>query len=169
MAFNFTFADNQRLGLQIVGAKSAGTSEQPMGFKRVIVDNDNNVAGEVIYLGRSDNDPNFILGMCRCYHYDGKAFIPFVRVGAPIFGVIFKDNSGVYLQTGGVAYVQTDAALTDKAKVYLIPSSGKVSSSSSGNLEIKGAMAGNSANKISVNIRGTPTDLYPIYLNNPHL
>ena len=42
MAFNFTFADNQRLGLQIVGANSTGTSEQPIGFKRVVVDNDNN-------------------------------------------------------------------------------------------------------------------------------
>ena len=42
MAFNFTFADNQRLGLQIVGAKSTGTSQQPLGFKRVVVDNDNN-------------------------------------------------------------------------------------------------------------------------------
>ena len=169
MAFNFTFADNQRLGLQIVGANSTGTSKQPLGFKRVVVDNDNNVAGEVMYLGRSDNDPNFELGICRCYYYDGKAFIPFAYEGVPIFGVVIKDKSGVYLQTGGVAYVQTDAALTEKAKVYLIPSSGKVSSSSSGNIEIKGAMAGNPANKISVKIKGTPTDLYPIYLNNPHL
>ena len=169
MAFNFTFADNQRLGLQIVGANSTGTSEQPIGFKRVVVDNDNNVAGEVMYLGRSDNDPNFLLGCCRCYHYDGKAFIPFIKAGAPVLGVVIKDGSGVYLQTGGVAYVQTDAALTEKAKVYLIPANGKISSTSSGNIEIKGAIAGNPANKISVNIRGTPTDLYPIYLNNPHL
>ena len=169
MAFNFTFADNQRLGLQIVGANSTGTSEQPIGFKRIIVDNDTNIAGEVIYLGRSDNDPNFALGLCRGYCYDGKTFILFLKEGAPIFGVIFKDKSGVYLQTGGVAYVQTDAALTGKAKVYVIPSSGKVSSSSSGNVEIKGAIAGNPANKISVKIDGTPTDLYPIYLNNPHL
>ena len=169
MAFNFTFADNQRLGLQIVGAKSTGTSQQPIGFKRVVVDNDNNVAGEVMYLGRSDNDANFALGICRCYYYDGKNFNAYVREGVPVFGVVIKDKSGVYLQTGGVAYVQTDAALTEKGKVYLIPSNGKVSSSSSGNIEIKGAMAGNPANKISVNIRGTPTDLYPIYLNNPHL
>ena len=169
MAFNFTFADNQRLGLQIVGANSTGTSEQPIGFKRVVVDNDNNIAGEVMYLGRSDNDTNFNLGCCRTYYYDGKTFNSYVRVGVPVFGVVIKDKSGVYLQTGGVAYVQADAALTEKEKVYLIPSSGKVSSTSSGNIEIKGAMAGNPANKISVNIRGTPTDLYPIYLNNPHL
>ena len=169
MAFNFTFADNQRLGLQIVGANSTGTSEQPIGFKRVVVDNDTNTAGEVIYLGRSDNDTTFTLGICRAYYYDGKTFNAYFKEGIPVFGVVIKDKSGVYLQTGGVAYVQTDAALTEKAKVYLITSNGKVSSSSSGNLEIKGAMAGNPANKISVNIRGTPTDLYPIYLNNPHL
>lgn len=169
MAFNFTFADNQRLGLQIVGAKSAGTSEQPIGFKRVVVDNDTNTAGEVMYLGRSDNDPDFVLGMCRCYYYDGKIFKGSANAGIPIFGVVIKDKSGVYLQTGGVAYVQADAPLTNKAKVYLIASTGKVSSSSSGNIEIKGAMSGDPANKISVDIRGTPTDLYPIYLNNPHL
>ena len=169
MAFNFTFADNQRLGLQIVGAKSTGTSEQPLGFKRVVVDNATNTAGEVMYIGQSDNYANYTLGICRCYYHDGNTFNVHLREGAPIFGVIFKDKSCVYIQTGGVAYVQTDAALTEKAKVYLIPSSGKVSSSSSGNIEIKGAMAGNPANKISVNIRGTPTDLYPIYLNNPHL
>ena len=170
MAFNFTFADNQRLGLQIVGANKTGTSQQPIGFKRVVVDNDNNVAGEVIYLGRGDNDPNFVLGMCRTYYYDGKTFISYAKEGIPVFGVVIKDKSGVYLQTGGVAYVQTDAALTEKGKVYFILSSGKISSSSSsGNIEIKGAMAGNPANKITVNIRGTPTDLYPIYLNNPHL
>ena len=169
MAFNFTFADNQRLGLQIVGAKSTGTSQQPLGFKRVVVDNDTNTAGEVMYLGRSDNDTNFVLGTCRCYYYDGKAFNAYVSAGVPVFGVVIKDKSGVYLQTGGVAYVQADAALTEKAKVYLVPSSCKISSTSSGNIEIKGAFAGNPANKISVNIRGTPTDLYPIYLNNPHL
>lgn len=169
MAFNFTFADNQRLGLQIVGAKSTGTSEQPIGFKRVVVDNDNNIAGEVMYMGRSDNDTNFILGCCRCYYYDGKTFNSYIHEGVPVLGVVIKDSSGVYLQTGGVAYVQTDAALTEKAKVYLIPSSGKISSTSSGNIEIKGAMAGNPANKISVNIRDKATDLYPIYLNNPHL
>ena len=97
MAFNFTFADNQRLGLQIVGAKSTGTSEQPIGFKRVVVDNDNNVAGEVMYLGRGDNDSNFILGCCRCYYYDGKTFISYVKKGIPVFGVVIKDKSGVYL------------------------------------------------------------------------
>lgn len=169
MAFNFTFADNQRLGLQIVGANSTGTSQQPLGFKRVVVDNDNNVAGEVIYLEQSDNYSNFILGLCRGYYHDGKTFKVCSQAGAPIFGAIFIDKNCVYLQTGGVAYVQTDAALTEKAKVYLIASSGKISSTSSGNIEIKGAMAGNPANKITVNIRGTPTDLYPIYLNNPHL
>ena len=170
MAFNFTFADNQRLGLQIVGANSTGTSEQPIGFKRIVVDNDTNTAGEVIYLGRSDNDPNFILGCCRGYYYDGKIFAASLLAGIPVFGVVIKDSSGVYLQTGGVAYVQVDAPLTNRAKVYLIPSSGKVSSTSGGsNIEIKGAMSGDPANKITVKIRGTPTDLYPIYLNNPHL
>ena len=168
MAFNFTFADNQRLGLQIVGANSTGTSEQPLCFKRAVVD-DNNIAGEVMYLGRSDNDPEFILGCCRCYYYDGKVFKGSANAGIPIFGIVIKDKSGVYLQTGGVAYVQVDAPLTEKAKVYLIPSSGKISSSSSGNIEIKGAMSGDPTNKITVNIRGTPTDLYPVYLNNPHL
>ena len=169
MAFNFTFADNQRLGLQIVGAKRTGTSQQPLCFKRVVVDNDNNVAGEVMYIGGGDNDPNYILGTCQGYNYDGKRFTGSKNAGTPIFGVIIEDKSGVYIQTGGVAYVQTDAALTDRGKVYFIPSTYKVSSSSSGNVEIKGAMAGNPANKITVNIRGTPTDLYPIYLNNPHL
>ena len=169
MAFNFTFADNQRLGLQIVGAKSTGTSQQPLGFKRAVVENDTGTAGEVMYIGGSDNDPNYKLGCCGGYYFSGSSLTFNRAAGTPIFGVYIKDKSGVYLQTGGVAYVQTDAALTEKAKVYLIPSSGKVSSSSSGNLEIKGAMAGNPANKISVNIRGTPTDLYPIYLNNPHL
>lgn len=168
MAFNFTFADNQRLGLQIVGANSTGTSKQPLGFKRAVVD-ENNVAGEVIYIGGSDNNPNCMLGCCRCYYYDGRIFQSYNKEGTPVFGVIIKDNSGVYLQTGGVAYVQVDAPLTEKAKVYFIPSSGKVSSTSSGNIEIKGAMAGNPTKKITVNIRGTPTDLYPIYLNNPHL
>ena len=169
MAFNFTFADNQRLGLQIVGANSTGTSEQPIGFKRVVVDNDTNTAGEVMYLGRSDNEATFILGCCRSYYYDGKTFKGSANAGIPIVGIVIKDKSGVYLQTGGVAYVQVDAPLTNKAKVYLIPTSGKISSSSSGNIEIKGAMSGDPANKITVNIRGTPTDLYPIYLNNPHL
>ena len=56
MAFNFTFADNQRLGLQIVGAKSTGTSKQPIGFKRAVVDNDNNTAGEVMYVGLGDRE-----------------------------------------------------------------------------------------------------------------
>ena len=122
-----------------------------------------------MYIGGGDNDSQYILGTCRGFSHDGKRFTGITNAGAPIFGVIFKDRSCVYLQTGGIAYVQTDAALTEKAKVYFIPSTFKISSSSSGNIEIKGAMAGNPANKISVNIRGTPTDLYPIYLNNPHL
>ena len=169
MAFNFTFADNQRLGLQIVGAKNTGTSQQPFGFKRIVVDNDNNVAGEVMYIGGSDNYSAFALGLCRAYYHDGKSFTTSPKEGAPIFGVIFKDKNGVYIQTGGVAYVQVDAPLTKGNKVYLITASNKVSSSASGNVEIKGALAGDPANKITVNIRGTPTDLYPIYLNNPHL
>ena len=168
MAFNFTFADNQRLGLQIVGAKSTGTSEQPIGFKRVVVD-DNNVAGEVMYLGRGE-DVSYKLGLCGGFAINdkGKA-INKNTAGAPIFGVYIKDGNGDYIQTGGVAYVQTDAALTKGEKVYFITSTGKISSSSSGSVEIKGAIAGNSDNKISVKIGGTPTDLYPIYLNNPHL
>ena len=168
MAFNFTFADNQRLGLQIVGANSTGTSEQPLCFKRAVVD-DNNVAGEVMYLGKGYNH-TWQLGRCQGWYIDAKGVVSSAQaVGAPIFGVFIKDGNADYVQTGGLAYVQTDAALTEKAKVYLIPSNGKISSSSSGNIEIKGAMAGNPANKISVNIKGTPTDFYPIYLNNPHL
>ena len=169
MAFNFTFADNQRLGLQIVGANSTGTSEQPMGFKRVIVDNDKNVAGEVMYLGRGDN-PSWQIGRCDSFSIREKgSSIILKKAGAPIFGVCIKDGNGDYIQTGGIAYVQVDAPLTKEEKVYYIPSSSKVSSSSSGNLEIKGAFAGDPANKITVKIKGTPTDLYPIYLNNPHL
>ena len=167
MAFNFTFADNQRLGLQIVGANSTGTSEQPIGFKRVVVDNDNNVAGEVMYLGRGE-DASYKLGLCGGFSINdkGKAIIKNVA-GAPIFGVYIKDGNGDYIQTGGVAYVQTDAALTNGEKVYFTTSTGKISSSSG--VEIKGAIAGNPDNKISVKIGGTLTDLYPIYLNNPHL
>ena len=169
MAFNFTFADNQRLGLQIIGANKTGTSEQPLGFKRVIVDNDNNVAGEVLYLGGIDNEPNWELGFCAGYYYNGKKFAFSKTAGTPIFGVIFKDKSGVYLQTGGLAYVQVEAPLTKGAKVYFSNSANKLTPTSSSGTEVKGAIAGDPANKISVNIRGTPTDLYPVYLNNPHL
>ena len=168
MAFNFTFADNQRLGLQIVGANSTGTSEQPIGFKRAIVDNDNNVAGEVIYLG-GGNNPTWQLGRGNSFYIDAKGLVGCKKAGAPIFGVYIKDGNGDYMQTGGIAYVQVDAPLTKEGKVYLIPTSSKISSSSSGNLEIKGAIAGDPANKITINIKGTPTDFYPIYLNNPHL
>lgn len=168
MAFNFTFADNQRLGLQIVGANSTGTSQQPIGFKRVVVDNDNNVAGEVMYIGQGEN-ASYKLGLGGGFYISDKGVATAKNAaGAPIFGVYIKDGNGDYIQTGGVAYVQTDAALTKEAKVYFITSSGKISSSSSG-VEIKGAVAGDPANKISVKIGGTPTDLYPIYLNNPHL
>ena len=167
MAFNFTFADNQRLGLQIVGAKSTGTSEQPIGFKRVVVDNDNNVAGEVMYIGQGEN-ASYTLGLCGGFYINDKGEATATSTaGAPIFGVYIKDGNGDYIQTGGVAYVQTDAALTKAAKVYLGASTGKISSSSG--VEIKGAFAGDPANKISIKIGGTPTDLYPIYLNNPHL
>ena len=168
MAFNFTFADNQRLGLQIVGANSTGTSEQPIGFKRVVVDNDNNVAGEVMYVGRGNNS-KYKIGICSGYYINEKGIINSAKtVGTPIFGVYIKDGNGDYIQTGGVAYIQTDSALTEGAKVYLT-TGGKVSPTSSGNVEIKGAVAGNPANKINVKINGTPTDLYPVYLNNPHL
>ena len=169
MAFNFTFADNQRLGLQIVGANSTGTSEQPIGFKRVVVDNDNNVAGEVIYLGRGNN-PAWQIGRCDSFYISSKGKSVIIKkAGAPIFGVYIKDGNGDYIQTGGIAYVQADAALTKEAKVYLNTSSGKISSSSSGGAEIKGAIAGDPANKISVKIGGSATNLYPIYLNNATL
>ena len=168
MAFNFTFADNQRLGLQIVGAKSTGTSQQPLGFKRIVVDNDNNVAGEVMYIGGSDNDPNYTLGCCGGYYFNGGNLTFSRTAGTPIFGVYIKDKNGTYIQTGGVAYVQTDAALTKGGKVYYT-NANKISSTSSAGVEIKGAVAGDPAQKISIKIRGTPTDLYPIYLNNPHL
>lgn len=169
MAFNFTFADNQRLGLQIVGANSTGTSKQPRGFKRAVVDNDTNIAGEVIYLGRGNNS-SWQIGRCDSFYINEKGSSVIIKkAGAPIFGVYIKDGNGDYFQTGGIAYVQVDAPLTKEEKVYYNPSSSKVSSSSSGNIEIKGAISGDPANKISVNIKGTPTDLYPIYLNNPHL
>ena len=168
MAFNFTFADNQRLGLQIVGANSTGTSEQPIGFKRVVVDNDNNVVGEVMYLGRGDNS-TWQIGQCFGCSIDKNGKIVTIKTaGAPIFGVYIKNGNGDYIQTGGIAYVLVEAPLTKNAKIYLT-SSYKVSSSSSDSIEIKGATALDPANKITVNIKGTPTDLYPIYLNNPHL
>ena len=168
MAFNFTFADNQRLGLQIVGANRTGTSQQPLGFKRVVVDNDNNVAGEVIYLGGSDNDPNYKLGCCGGYYFNDSALVFSRTAGTPIFGVYIKDGNGVYIQTGGVAYVQVDAPLTKGGKIYY-RSDNKISSTSSAGTEIKGAVAGDPAQKITLNIRGRETDLYPVYLNNPHL
>ena len=168
MAFNFTFADNQRLGLQIVGAKSTGTSEQPLGFKRAVVENDTGTAGEVMYIGGSDNDPNYMLGCCGGYYFSGKGLVFSRAAGTPIFGVYIKDKNGTYIQTGGVAYVQVDAPLTKGGKIYY-RSDNKISSTSSGGVEIKGAVAGDPAGKISVKIRGNSTDLYPIYLNNPHL
>ena len=169
MAFNFTFADNQRLGLQIVGAKSTGTSEQPIGFKRVVVDNDTNTAGEVMYIGQGENS-TYALGLGGGFYISDKGVATATNAaGAPIFGVYIKDGNGDYIQTGGVAYVQTDAALTKEAKVYLNITNNKVSSSSSGSVEIKGAVAGDPDNKISVKIGGSATDLYPIYLNNATL
>ena len=169
MAFNFTFADNQRLGLQIVGANSTGTSEQPIGFKRIVVDNDNNVAGEVMYIGQGENS-TYTLGLGGGFYINDKGVATAKNAaGAPIFGVYIKDGNGDYIQTGGVAYVQVDAALTEGEKVYYNSSNGKISSSYSGTIEIKGAIAGDPNNKISVNIGGTPTDLYPIYLNNATL
>ena len=169
MAFNFTFADNQRLGLQIVGANSTGTSEQPIGFKRVVVDNDNNVAGEVMYIGQGENS-TYKLGLCGGFYINSEGVATANNAaGAPIFGVYIKDGNGDYIQTGGVAYVQTDAALTKEAKVYLVVSTGKISSTGGSNVEIKGAIAGDPANKITVKIGGTPTELYPIYLNNTTL
>ena len=89
--------------------------------------------------------------------------------GTPIVGVCIKDDNLDYIQTGGIAYVQVDAPLTKGNKVYLIAASNKVSSSASGNVEIKGAFAGDPAAKITANVAGQQTDLYPIYLNNPCL
>ena len=169
MAFNFTFADNQRLGLQIVGANSTGTSEQPIGFKRAVVDNDNNVAGEVIYLGKGYNR-TWQLGRCQGWYIDAKGVVsPLQAVGAPIIGVFIKDGNADYIQTGGLAYVRTEGALTKESKLYLKATNGKISNNSSGNIEIIGAIAGDPANKITINIKGVPTDFYPIYLNHPHL
>ena len=168
MAFNFTFADNQRLGLQIVGAKSTGTSEQPLGFKRAVVENDTGTAGEVMYIGGSDNDPNYQLGCCGGYYFSGKGLVFSRTAGTPIFGVYIKDKNGTYIQTGGVAYVQVDAALTKGGKIYY-RNDNKISSTSSNGVEIKGAVAGDPAQKITIDVRGTPTELYPISLNNPHL
>ena len=169
MAFNFTFADNQRLGLQIVGANSTGTSEQPIGFKRAVVDNDNNVAGEVMYLGKGYNH-TWQLGRCVSWYIDANGVATHLKTaGAPIVGVFIKDGNADYIQTGGLAYVQTEGALTKGSKLYLNTTNGKISNNSSGNMEIIGAVAGDPANKIVINIKGTPTDFYPIYLNNPHL
>ena len=167
MAFNFTFADNQRLGLQIVGAKSTGTSEQPIGFKRAIVD-ENNVAGEVMYIGRGEQSPGR-LGLCYGFCFSTPNGEPTMTqvAGTPIVGVCIRDDNLDYIQTGGIAYVQVDAALTKGAKIYLVADSNKISSSSG--IEIIGAFAGDPAAKITANVNGTPTDLYPIYLNNPHL
>ena len=170
MAFNFTFADNQRLGLQIVGAKSTGTSEQPIGFKRAVVDNDNNVAGEVMFVGRGNNSSYYKLGLCFSYYIESDGNTKLAgKAGAPIFGVCVSDGDGDYIQTGGVAYVQVDTPLTKLNKVYFNPSTNKLTPTSSSTFEVIGAIAGDPANKISVKIGGTPTDLYPIYLNNPHL
>ena len=170
MAFNFTFADNQRLGLQIVGAKGTGTSEQPIGFKRAVVDNDNNVAGEVVYAGLGDREALSLgLGIGIIIHKNGGVSIS-SSAGTPIFGVIIKDGNGDYIQTSGVAYVQAIAPLTANAKVYRVVGN-KFASSPSGAsaAEIIGAIALDPADKISVKIKGTPTDLYPVYLNNAHL
>ena len=171
MAFNFTFADNQRLGLQIVGANSTGTSEQPIGFKRVVVDNDNNVAGEVMYVGRGNNPSYYKRGLCYGFtiSYDGKVNLS-GKAGTPIFGICIKAGNCDYIQTGGLAYVQVDAPLTKLGKIYFNATLNKVSpTTSSANLEIKGAIAGDPDKKISIKIDDVPTDLYPVYLNNPHL
>ena len=173
MAFNFTFADNQRLGLQIVGANSTGTSEQPRGFKRVVVDNDNNVAGEVMYVGRGNNSAYYKLGLCYGFFIDDRNSVSLSgKEGTPIFGVCIKNGNCDYIQTGGIAYVQVEAPLNKASKIYFNSAINKVAptiGSSSANTEIKGAIAGDPAKKISIKIDGTPTDLYPIYLNNPHL
>ena len=169
MAFNFTFADNQRLGLQIIGVDKTGTSQQPRGFKRLVVDNDNNMAGEVMYLGGRDDDPNCMLGYCGGYYFSGNKLLFSKEAGTPIFGAYIKDKSAVYIQTGGVAYVQVEAPLTRGAKVYFSKNTNKLTPTSSNGIEVKGAVAGDPTLKITRNIRGTPTDLYPVYLNNPHL
>ena len=171
MAFNFTFADNQRLGLQIVGAKSTGTSEQPIGFKRAVVD-DNNVAGEVMYVGRGDNPSYYKRGLCFGFYINNKGGVGLSgKAGTPIFGVIIKDGNCDYIQTNGAAYVQVEAPLTKLGKVYFNSGLNIISPTDSGGtkVEIKGAIAGDPTQKITININGVPTDLYPVYLNNPHL
>ena len=166
MAFNFTFADNQRLGLQIVGANSTGTSEQPLCFKRAVVD-ENNVAGEVMYIGKGEQTPGK-LGLCYGFTFSNPNGKPTMKdtAGTPIVGVCIRDDNLDYIQTGGIAYVQVDAALTEGNKVYL--TTGNKVSSSTG-VEIKGAFAGDPTAKITAKVNGIDTDLYPIYLNNPHL
>ena len=93
------------------------------------------------------------------------------KAGTRIFGVIIKDGNCDYIQTGGIAYVQVEAPLTKLGKVYFNSGINKISptDSSSKNAEIKGAVAGDPAQKITIKIDGVPTDLYPVYLNNPHL
>ena len=169
MAFNFTFADNQRLGLQIIGANKTGTSQQPRCFKRAVVDNDNNIAGEIMYLGGRDGDSYCRLGYCGGYYFSGDKLTFSKTAVTPIFGVYIKDESNVYIQTGGLAYVQVEAPLTKGAKVYFSNSTNKLTPTSSNGIEVKGAIAGDPAQKITIDIKGTPTDLYPVYLNNPHL
>ena len=120
-----------------------------------------------MYIGQGEN-ASYKLGLCGGFYISDKGVATAKNAaGAPIFGVYIKDGNGDYIQTGGVAYVQTDTALTKEAKVYLTTSTGKISSSSG--VEIKGAIAGDPANKISVKIGGVDTDLYPIYLNNTTL
>lgn len=159
----FTFADNMRLGLQIIGKPPTGTSETPIGFKRAVVD-DNGVAGEVIYLGLGGSS-SVKQGLISGYYVDTDGAVLANTNGYPA-GVYITTGNGDYMQTCGIVYVQADAALTEGAKVYLIAASGKASSTATSNIEIIGAIAGDPLNKISVDIDGTPTDLYPVYINN---
>lgn len=170
MAFNFTFADNARLGLQIVGADTTGTSQNSVGDKIKVKDADLLSIAEVMYIGEGEGT-GFKPGIVSGYYIDadGEA-VKKNAAPAPIVGVYISNGNADYIQTGGVAFVQSDSdGLTKEGKCYLVAGSGIVSSTGSGNIEIKGAIAGDPADKIEVDIDGTGTDLYPIYLNNATL
>lgn len=163
---DFTFADNMRLGLQVPGTRATGTSTTPAGFKRAVVDKQNGVAGEVLFISEDNEGADKKLGtVVAGYFGDDGVFVPSITAGAPIAGIIYKDGDAKYIQTGGVAYGKATAALTAGAKVYAVAATGLVSATSSDNVEIRGAVAGNPANKITIG----NDNYYPIYLNNTSL
>ena len=164
----FTFADNFRLGLQIAGAAPCGTAEVPLGFKRLAYDSERKTQSEITYIGQGVVATR--LGIAGGFYFKGDgSLVASIAAGVPIFGVYFSDKNGDYIQTGGVAYVQTSEALTTGSKIYVNATTGKVSKTSSGNIEIIGGVAADPTGKITVSLDGTSTDFYPIYLNNCHL